>query len=291
MKRLLQLTAATLVCLAATDLSAQEPATAARLKLDNPFFAFDNGTGRGRLSADEQAALLARLGYAGIGYTGGKGIPDMLRALDKHDQKMFSIYIGARVGPDGPSYHPNMKQAIEDLKGRETCIWLTLGGGTASTDTYDDQAVKVVREVADLAAGSGLRVVLYPHVGFYVQRVEDALRVAEKVDRKNVGVALNLCHWLKVGDEPNMAVRLKQALPHLMLVSINGADHEGGWDRLIQTLDRGEFDVYNFLLVLKRLGYDGPIGLQCYAIRGDAEENLSRSIGAWKKFVARMDKE
>lgn len=253
--------------------------------LTYPFFAFDNGTGRGRLSADEQAKMLKELGYAGIGYTGTKGIPEMLAALDQHGLKMFSTYVGVRLGGDGPSYDPNLKRAIEQLKGRDTLIWLTITGNAPDGDR---QAVEVVREIADLAGRSKLRVALYPHVGFYVARVEDALRVVEKVDRENVGVSWNLCHWLKLDDEKNMEPLLKRALPHLFVVSINGADHEGGWDRLIQTLDRGEFDVYNSLKTLRRLGYTGPVGLQCYAVKGDTRENLERSMGAWRKFSARL---
>ncbi len=259
--------------------------TPAKPGLSYPFFAFDNGTGRGRLSPDEQAKMLKELGYAGIGYTGTKGIPEMLAALDQHGLKMFSTYVGVRLGGDGPSYDPSLKRAIEQLKGRDTLIWLTITGNAPDGDR---QAVEVVREIADLAERSKLRVALYPHVGFYVARVEDALRVVEKVDRPNVGASWNLCHWLKLDDEKNMEPLLKRALPHLFVVSINGADHEGGWDRLIQTLDRGEFDVYNSLKTLRRLGYRGPVGLQCYAVKGDTRENLERSIGAWRKFSARL---
>ncbi len=257
----------------------------AKQGLTNPFFAFDNGTGRGRLSPEVQAQMLADLGYAGMGYTGTGGIPDMLAALKKHDLKMFSTYVGARVGPDGPSYDPNLKQAIEQLKGHDTLIWLTVTGNAPDAEK---QAVAVVREIGDLAAASGLKVALYPHLGFYVERVEDAVRIVKQVDRTNVGASFNLCHWLKVGDEPNMEQRLKESMPYLFAVSINGADHEGGWDRLIQTLDRGEFDVLAFLKRLNAHDYTGPIGLQCYAIKGDTRENLTRSINAWKKFVAEM---
>jgi hypothetical protein len=31
-------------------------------------------------------------------------------------------------------------------------------------------------------------------------------------------------------------------------------------------------------------GYQGPIGLQCYAIPGDPRENLQRSIQAWRRL-------
>ncbi len=281
----IRLTVLFLICPASLAMAAEPAAGAKALRLTNPFFAFDNGTGRGTLSADAQSRMVAELGYAGIGYTGGQGIPEMLAALDARKLKMFSIYVAARVGKNGPSYDPHLKEAFAALKGRETFIWLTVQGSIKDDDA---QAVKIVGEVADLAAQAGLRVVLYPHVGFYVARTEDALRIVKKAKRPNLGVSLNLCHFLKLDREENLAPLLKQALPHLMLVSINGADHEGGWDRLIQTLDRGQFDVYAFLKQLKSLGYDGPIGLQCYAIKGDRRENLQRSIAAWRGFVKRM---
>lgn len=284
MKLLPGLSAVVVFCLLPDALPAAEEA-AAKPGLTNPFFAFDNGTGHGCLAPEVQAKMLKELGYAGIGYTGAKGIPEMLKALDKHGLKMFSIYIHSNIGPDGPSYDPHLKEAVRVLKGRDTIIWLTVNGRAANAQ---QQAVRVVTEVAEMAEQSGLRVALYPHVGFYVARVEDAVRIAKKVDRKNVGASFNLCHCLKVDDEKNMERRLKEAMPYLFAVSINGADHEGGWDRLIQTLDRGEFDVYNFLRKLRKLGYTGPIGLQCYNIKGDIRQNLKRSMGAWRGFVARM---
>ena len=250
------------------------------------FFAFDNGTGRGTVSPEDQAAMLKELGYAGIGYTGAGGIPEMLAALDKHDLKMHSIYVGASLGPDGPAFDAQLKEGIAALKGRETIIWLTIIG---SAPNAHGQAVEVVRQVADLAEAAGLRVALYPHAGFHVAKVEDALRIVKAVDRKNVGASLNLCHWLKLDDERNMAALIKEAAPHLFLVSINGADsgdtQQMGWDRLIQTLDRGSFDVGPFLDTLKRAGYKGPVGLQCYAVKGDMRDNLKRSMDAWKEMT------
>jgi len=81
-----------------------------------------------------------------------------------------------------------------------------------------------------------------------------------------------------------MTARLKEALPHTFHGEHHGADHEGDWDRLIQTLDRGSFDVRSFVRTLESMGYKGPIGLQCYNIKGDREENLKRSMAAWRSF-------
>jgi sugar phosphate isomerase/epimerase len=170
------------------------------------------------------------------------------------------------------------------LKGRDTVIWLTIQDRMPD---LDDRAAAVLREVADLAAASGLRVVLYPHVGFSVERVEEALKIRQLADRPNVGVTFNLAHFLAIGDEPNLDRRLREALPYLQMVSINGADHEGDWrngdwSRLIQPLDKGAFEVRGLLRKLKQLSYRGPIGLQSYQVPGDIEENLKRSMAAWR---------
>jgi len=288
MKLLAVIITAIVLCLSPKELCATRERSAGP-GLTNPFFAFDNGTGRGHLTPEAQATMLRELGYAGVGYTGAKNIPAMLEALDEYDLKMFSIYVGVKIGPGGPTYDPDLAEGIKALKGRDTIVLLFITGDAPDADV---QAVQVVREIADMADRSGLRVALYPHTGFYVARVEDALRVVGKSDRKNVGVSFNLCHWLKLDKEENMKPLITATMPHLFLVSINGADrgktNNMNWDRLIQTLDRGNFDVYYFLKTLKKLGYHGPIGLQCYGIQGDIRQNLKRSMNAWHKFVARM---
>lgn len=287
-------TAAIALCLMIPLLaSAADDATQSKPKW--PFFAFDNGTSRGEVPLKQQARMLKELGYDGIGFSGAEQIPEMLKALDDQGLKMFSIYVGACVDPGKPPYDPGLKTAIEQLKGRDTLIWLSVTGGKPSSDAADDRAVAVLREIADMAAASDLRVALYPHVDFYVERVEDGLRLVKKVDRKNLGVSFNLCHFLKLDNEKNLKLRLKEAMPYLFIVSINGTD--GGdtntlsWNRLIQTLDRGSFDVGRMLKTLKQSGYTGPVGLQCYNVPGDPRENLTRSMSAWRKLNASVTAE
>jgi sugar phosphate isomerase/epimerase len=147
-------------------------------------------------------------------------------------------------------------------------------------------ALPILRGVCEQAARAGLKVALYPHHGFHVARVEDALRLIAKARQTNLGLVFNLAHWLRSGDEPNFAARLAEALPHTMLVSINGADHEGGWDRLIQPLGQGAFDTRAFVEAFVDRGYRGPFGLQCYNIKGDREANAAASMGAWRSFAA-----
>jgi sugar phosphate isomerase/epimerase len=249
----------------------------------NPFFVFDNGIGRGTLPAEAQAELAKKTGFDGVGYTPQANFAEMLAALDARGLKMFNIYLVADISKPAPYYPPAFIDAVRRIQGRDTMILLAINGRAEDAEA---RALSVIRTFADLTAGQGQRVVLYPHYGFYTNRVEDALRLAEASGRPNVGVAFNLCHWLRVGDEKNMVERLRQALPRLDLVSINGADHTGDWDRLIQPLDRGDFDVHGFLETLRSLGYTGPIGLQCYKVPGELEENLRRSMAAWRRFTA-----
>lgn len=251
------------------------------LMLAAPLFVFDNGTGRGVLTLEQQAELAQRTGYAGIFYSGVKDIPALLAAHQSRGLKVLGIYTGMDLSKPNASFDPGLPEAIRQLKGSGALITFTING---KADDADERSVAVVRQVADMAADAGLRVALYPHYGFHVARIEDALRVIGMAKRKNLGLVFNLCHWLKSGDEPNLVARLKEALPHTYMVSINGADHAGDWDRLIQPLGRGEFDVKAFLGTLKSLGYDGPIGLQCFNVAGDREENLKLSMKAWREF-------
>ena len=257
--------------------------------LMNPFFAMDNGTGEG--SPESRAKMLKNLGYAGIGWHLNDEIPQMLKELDKNGLKMFNIYLGIHIDLEKQKYDPKLKEVVGLLQGRDTMLWLTVNSARykPSSPDGDTDAVRVIREIADMAHESGLKVALYPHFGSWLERVDHAVRLAKKVNRRNVGVTFNLCHWLKVEGGKNMEQVLTSAMPYLFVVSINGADSDGkGWDRLIQTLDRGSFDNYKLLKKLKELGFTGPIGLQGYGIGGDVYENLKRSIEAWQKLSTRI---
>jgi sugar phosphate isomerase/epimerase len=256
----------------------------------NPFFAMDTCTKDDKhRTAKEQVQMLKELGYDGIGPTGDAGLAEMVQELDKNNLRCFAVYMGVNIDPDQQKYDPKLKEAMEILKGRNTILWLFILSSKLkpSSPEGDERAVEIIREIADMAAQYKLRVALYPHQAFWVERVEDALRVVKKVDRKNVGVTFNLCHWLRVDDEKNMQSLIKAAMPYLFVVSINGADSGGkDWKQLIQTLDRGSFDIQKFLKTLRDSGYTGPIGLQGYGIGGDVYDNLKRSMNAWRRLTS-----
>ena len=254
----------------------------------SPFFAFciDTHDAKHR-SLKQQAEMLKELGYDGVGHLWLDNIPERLKTLDEAGLKLYQITIVLDITPGKQAYPAGFKDVLPLLKGRHVQFDLLVNGGKPSDPSLDPHAVEVLREMSDLARDSGSQLLLYPHVGCWVERIEDAVRVAEKVDRPNVGVMFNLCHWLRVDKSRDYRPLLQQAMPRLWAVSINGADQfdpQPGWAHYLQPLDKGSFDVGGLLKTLKELGYTGPIGLQCYGIGGDAREHLARSMAAWRKL-------
>jgi len=255
-----------------------------KVKTKPLLFAFHNGVHFN--TAKEKATTLKELGYDGIGsaYLKTKEpIKERLATYKKNGLKIFSFYVGGKLKRNGHNYDPAISELIRELKGTGTVIELYVQGD--KNNNTDEEAVNFVREIAGQAKESGLNVVLYPHAGFYIDRIGDAVRIAKKANQKNVGVMFNLCHFLQVEPKSDMKEAIENAAPFLWQVSISGAE-EGSrsWQKLIQTLDRGDFDQSKLMNILKDVGFNGPVGLQCYAIKGDSRENLKRSINAWNEI-------
>lgn len=241
-------------------------------------------------TAREQVQMIKDLGYAGIGVQGFEGLDAMLQELDQARLKLYNTYFLVDIDPGKEPYDPRLKEAIQRFRGRDVMLWtaVTSRRFMPSGEEGDPDALRILGTIADLASESGLKVALYPHTSYWLERLEDALRLARKLNRANVGVTFNLCHWLRVDDETNLRPLLQAAGPRLFVASINGADSNCkgcDWNRLIQTLDRGSFDVSSVLEILREIGFRGPIGLQAYGIGGSAYENLQRSMKAWRQML------
>ncbi len=253
-----------------------------------PFFAFDNAaTDEKHKTPRQQVAMLKKLGYDGISSRGGEHLTEMAKELDKNGLRLFTVYLGINIDPDQQPYGEELANAIDVLKGRNAMLWLffTSKKYKPSDPAGDERALKILRRIAEKAERNKVRIAIYPHHRFWIESTKDALRVVKKLNRKEVGVTFNLCHFLRVNDEKNIDSVIENAMPHLFVVSINGADSGGkDWKTLIQTLGRGTFDMRKFLKTLYGAGYNGPIGFQGYGIGGDAYDNLERTMEAWREL-------
>lgn len=258
-----------------------------RLK-DYPFFPFciDWHDAKKRTFA-EQAVMLKELGYEGVGHIWLDKVEERLKTLDDTGLKLFQITMQVTLAEGKLPYDARFKDVLKLINGRHLQFCLLVGGAKPSDASADERGVAILREMSDLAKDTDAQLLLYPHVSDWIEHIEDSMRVAQKVDRANVGAMFNLCHWLRVDKQRDYAPLLKQAMPRLWAVSLNGADEHDekpGWEHYIQPLDKGDFDMGRFLKTLRELGYRGPIGLQCYGIGGDTREHLARSMAAWRKL-------
>jgi sugar phosphate isomerase/epimerase len=277
-----------IVLLAGIQIGCQTPTRDKRdVAETNPFFVFDNGLrGTNLTTIASQLDLAKEIGFAGIAWRTDalERVKEVLDGCRQRGMKCFVIYCNLDLKDGKMVYDPRLKEIIALCKGTDTMIWpnMTSKQFKNSDPAGDDIAVAGLRDLAGLCDANGLRIAIYPHVNMWVHRVEDALRVVRKVNRKNVGVTFNLCHALLDKAEDRIPSLIEEAAPHMFCATINGADSGGG--NAIQALDKGSYDVGIVLKKLKAVGYKGPIGLQCYSIKGDPKTLLTGSMAAWRKL-------
>jgi len=241
-------------------------------------------------SVPKQAQMLRELGFDGVGYPLwlDENLDKNLRTLDEAGLEVYLLYMSVDLKPGAQRYDPRVPEAIRKLKGRPVTISVLLRGFPPADPRGEQPAVKILRELGDLAAQSGLRISIYHHTGDWTESLIYALEVVKKTDHAHVGANFNLCHWLRIDGDKDYGPLLRQNAAKIFAVTINGAKLGSiTWtDGLIQPLDRGDFDNRRLLATLREIGYCGPIGLMCYGIPGDAREHLQRSMKVWKTWEA-----
>ena len=253
----------------------------------NPFFAMDN-----TLYNLQALETVKRLGYAGVSWRTGdtQTVATAVAGIQRQGLKLFAVYASpCTLTKTGLVWDAHPEETLKILEGTGAALWLPISSQDfpVRSPAGDAVAVPALQRLADQAARHGLSVAIYPHQGCWAERVQDAVRLAQKVDRKNLGVTFNLCHCLMAGDEAQIPELLTAAAPYLRLVTINGADRDAAntsWERLIRPLDNGTYEVGLVLKQLAARGYTGPIGLQGFGVRLPAGENLTRSMAAWRKL-------
>lgn len=284
-----------------SHLLAQKP-----LKVQNDFFVLHNAI-RGDSTYktfDQQVAFIKSLGFDGVEINQLDSFDGMKAALDKHQFTGSYFYI--KIDVDSPTIDPRVETDIRALKGSKTVLAPYIVSDkkrfAPSSGLADSIVVRQIRQMAEWAKSADLQVALYPHVSFYVERVDHALRLVKQIDRPNVGLTFNLCHWLATtpkADRTDWKGLLTTLKPHLKMITISGANDvdaagmdngpTGVWNQYILPLGTGSFDTYELVrFSVQDLGFRGPIGVQCYAMKGDKPTNLRNTMAVWKQYKTRL---
>lgn len=235
------------------------------------------------------AQLLRETGYQSVGaICSAQQWPQWRDAFRDQGIKVGNVYVKTVVAPEGCEFEYPMEDLLKDLSNSNAVIMLHIH--EAGIPVESSVIAKHLRPWAEKAASSGVQLAIYPHAGFRVAKDEDALAIAQMVNHPHFGVCFNLCHFLKQHDISGLRSVLEKVLPHLKMVTINGSavgdTQSMNWDKLIQPLDQGEFDLPGFLkTVYCELNYRGPCYVQCYGLNIPARELLERTLAAWRQMI------
>ncbi len=241
--------------------------------------------------AAELATLLREVGFDGAGYAvlTGPRLDETLRASDAAGLKVYLLQTAINLAPQAAArYDAQVPAALRKLKGRPVTVVVTITGLKPGDPAGMAPAVQALRELGDVAAEAGVRISAYNHVNCWNESVPLNVALVRKVNHPQVGFNFNVCHWLKVEGNKDYRPLLRANADKLFCVTLCGAQIGAKtWTHgLIQPLDQGDFDNRALLATLREIGYQGPVGIMCYGIPGDAREYLQRSMKTWKTWTA-----
>jgi hydroxypyruvate isomerase len=181
-------------------------------------------------------------------------------------------------------YPARLTECVKLLAGTEGRVWLALRSNKyrKGEERGDKIAMDILARCAASCAEHGVRgIALYPHVGFWMETTRAVARLAEQVDREEVGLQFNQYHWQVAEGGEDLRETLARVRPFLSGVSINGSGTEAP---SILPLSEGGYDVEPIVRELYRLGYEGPISHQGYSIEGNLRERLAEAKAVWDRI-------
>ena len=241
--------------------------------------------------------LLKERGYGGIMLSlkddpgRWKNLPAYLAAMKEHGTRLTAIH--ARFYIEDGTYPQVIKDNLPLLKGTKVILIPSVGSRT-KMDRKDPEAVamavKILREMSDDAKKYDLGgIAPYMHIGNWIETIDDNVRIAKAVNRRNVGVMFHLHHWQAVGGREITKLRadLLNAKPYLMIVVIQGTDQNKATHKI---LGEGDYDMVPLVKTLREMDYRGPLGTMGYTQKGDIPAKLTRAYIAWEKIRAEANR-
>ena len=128
------------------------------------------------------------------------------------------------------------------------------------------KVITALDTVMDIAASVGLRTVLHPHFGTYIESTEDARLILEK---SRIDLCLDTGHLALAGDDPVLLATV--APKRVKLVHLKDVDatldasvregeipyHEAVTQGLFQPLGKGDVGIEDVIAQLESAGYEG----------------------------------
>lgn len=255
----------------------------------------------GAYAFDARCEMLQELGYDATYLTlwsedAWQDVPRLRHVQERYGLHVAGVYVTIDIAaPDDHEGNGRIVRLVETLEGC-TNVEIALRSGDArlkSSDPAGDvPAARWLRRLLAAAEPRGITLSLYPHSSYWLERLEDAVRLCRQLDHPRLGAVFAGFHWYAV-DGKHLPERLEEAAPFLRSANICGSRRRPGGTGLpptIEPLDEGELDNFALLGLLRAAGYRGMVGIQGYSVGGDVYAKLKRSLAAFRHLERRLDR-
>ncbi len=258
----------------------------------NSFFAMSYGFEG--VPVEEQIRFLRQAGYDGIGaWVNNPAKLDEFRKMMSTPQiaggqlTIFGVYMPLNHNND--EHRRLITEVLQSGAPEKVPIWLAIRDPkkTATLKTL----ASYLQSVCEEAAKFGTDVILYPHDRHFAASAEQTIDLIKATDRPNLFTSIHLNHELRAGNADRLEEVVKRALPYARLASISGADLPGrynrgarDWSDVVQALSTSDFDVAHFYRLLKKYGYEGPIGYNNFKIPGDVQAHHLETLSIYRSW-------
>ncbi len=261
----------------------------------NNYFAFSDRS----YSADEMWDIAKASGYDKFYYSFPRAEQDGIRVASgiREQRRRTGLGLGAlytvvRMHEPVPEGGASVVDAMDCLEPGDTLeLALMLEWKQDRSDPQHDQmAIDLLDAWLAEAEKRDLEISLYHHFGFWMERFDDCLRLAKKIDNPRLGVTFCGYHWYAV-DREELDGKLDAARDYLKIVNVCGSRYAPETKQMptgytIEPVGRGDFPLSRVIAAMRRIGYTADVGFQGYKLGGDAEANLAESIRGWRAAVA-----
>jgi hydroxypyruvate isomerase len=195
-----------------------------------------------------------------------KDIDSIAAALAETGVKLTGICTDPRRSLVDPAQHEELYDAVRDSLAAAKKIGsppMIVASGFfregVSADEQFDEAVTSLKRIAAMAEAEGVMLLLEPvnskidHPGMYLDRTPLALDLIEAVGSPNLRMLFDVYHSAVMGEdlEAVLAGRI-HLVHHVQIADMPGRNEPG----------TGTLDWPAIIATLKRLGYDGAVGLE-----------------------------
>jgi sugar phosphate isomerase/epimerase len=265
-----------------------------------PVYAMDTGfyNTQGSYDFDARCEIAAELGFDATYLTlwseaAWSDVPKLASARDKHGLDVAGVYCPIDMTASNAGIEAerivDLLRTVEGTRFVE--IALLSDRYRPGDEAGDEIARALLQRFADAAQERDITLLLYPHALCWLERTADAVRLCREMDDPRVRAIFTAYHWYAVEGGPELRHVVDDVAPFLASVNICGASKLPGMvmGATVERLDEGELDAFDVLAQVRRIGYDGYVGLQGYSLQGDPYANFRRSLEALRDIERRLD--